>query len=94
MKKLVSLAALTAILAGCTDLSTTGRSTSYGADGFGEEPLTMGAPQQSLGDTYLLAAAPKYYIGTAYKVEDVQYIPVEDMEACTQVLIHLLTHFE
>ena len=23
--------------------------------------------------------APKYYIGTAYKVDDVQYIPVEDM---------------
>ena len=23
-----------------------------------------------------------------------EYIPVEDMEACTQVLIHLLTHFE
>lgn len=82
MKKLVSLAALTAILAGCTDLSTTGRSTSYGADGFGEEPLVATATTQtteSLNDAYLLAAAPKYYVGSAYKVEEVQYIPVEDM---------------
>ena len=26
-----------------------------------------------------MAAAPKYYIGNAYKVEDIQYIPVEDL---------------
>lgn len=78
MKKIVSLAVLTAVLAGCADLSTTGNNTSYG-DGFGEEPLTMDAPVQSLNDSYLLAPAPKYYIGTAYKVDDVQYIPVEDM---------------
>ncbi len=77
MKKIVSLAVLTAVLAGCADLSTTGNNTSYG-DGFGEETL-VGAPAQSLNDAYLLAAAPKYYIGTAYKVDEVQYIPVEDM---------------
>lgn len=77
MKKIVSLAVLTAVLVGCADLSTTGNNTSYG-DGFGEEPL-VAAPVQSLNDSYLLAAAPKYYIGTAYKVDDVQYIPVEDM---------------
>ena len=77
MKKLISLAALTAILAGCADLSGTGNNTNY-ADGFGEEPLA-GAPVQSLNDSYLLAAAPKYYVGTAYKVDDVQYIPVEDL---------------
>ncbi len=78
MKKLVSLAVLTAMLAGCADLSTTGNNTSYG-DGFGEEPLMVEGSTQSLNDSYLLAAAPKYYIGTAYKVDDVQYIPVEDM---------------
>lgn len=78
MKKIVSLAVLTAVLAGCADLSTTGNDTSY-ADGFGEEALVTGAPEQSLNDAYLLAAAPKYYVGTAYKVDDVQYIPVEDM---------------
>ncbi len=78
MKKIVSLAVLTAVLAGCADLSTTGNNTSYG-DGFGEEPLTMDAPATSLNDSYLLAPAPKYYVGTAYKVDDVQYIPVEDM---------------
>ncbi|MBQ2859100.1 MAG: septal ring lytic transglycosylase RlpA family protein [Alphaproteobacteria bacterium] len=78
MKKIVSLAVLTAMLAGCADLSTTGNNTSYG-DGFGEEPLTMDAPAASLNDSYLLAPAPKYYVGTAYKVDDVQYIPVEDM---------------
>ena len=77
MKKIVSFAVLSAMLAGCADLSTTG-STNY-ADGFGEEVLVADAGKQSLNDTYLLAAAPKYYIGTAYKVDEVQYIPVEDM---------------
>ncbi len=79
MKKVISLAVLTAMLAGCMDLNPKGRSASYNADGFGEEVLVTSAPQESLGDTYLLAAAPKYYVGTAYKVDDVQYIPVEDM---------------
>lgn len=79
MKKVISLAVLTAMLTGCMDLNPNGRSTSYNADGFGEETLITSAPQESLGDTYLLAAAPKYYVGTAYKVDDVQYIPVEDM---------------
>jgi rare lipoprotein A len=78
MKKIVSLAVLTAMLAGCADLSTTGNNTCYG-DGFGEEQLMTGAPAQSLNDSYFLAAAPTYYIGMAYKVDDVQYIPVEDM---------------
>lgn len=78
MKKILSLAVLTAMLAGCADLSTTGNNTSYG-DGFGEEPLVATGATQSLNDSYLLAAAPKYYVGTAYKVDDVQYIPMEDM---------------
>lgn len=79
MKKVVSLAVLTAMLAGCMDLNPSGNSTSYNADGFGEETLAMGTGTPALSDAYLLAAAPKYYIGTAYKVDEVQYIPVEDM---------------
>ena len=71
MKKLISLAALTAILSGT--------STNYGADGFGEETLVTSTTGETLNDAYLLAAAPKYYVGSAYKVDDVQYIPVEDM---------------
>lgn len=74
MKKLISLAALTALLAGCADTTTT--SAGYGSDGFGEETLVT--ENQSLNDTYLLAPAPRYYIGSAYKVEDVQYVPTED----------------
>ena len=79
MKKIISLAVLTAVLSGCTDLSTTDTSSmnGYGADGFGEETLVT--TDESLNNTYLLAPAPKYYVGTAYKVEDVQYIPVEDL---------------
>lgn len=68
------------MLSACTDLSRTG-STNYGSDGFGEETL-VGAPadvQPELNDTYLMAAAPKYYVGSAYKVDGVQYIPVEDL---------------
>ena len=81
MKKIVSLAVLTALVSGCADLSTTSKNAGYGADGFGEETLvTSPMTGQSLNtDAYLLAPAPKYYIGTAYKVEDVQYIPVEDL---------------
>ena len=81
MKKIVSLAVLTALVSACADLSTTSQSNGYGADGFGEETLVTapGAEQSLNTDAYLLAPAPKYYIGTAYKVEDVQYIPVEDM---------------
>ena len=79
MKKVISLAVLTAVLVGCTDLNTTDTSSmnSYGADGFGEETLVT--TDESLNNTYLLAPAPKYYVGSAYKVEDVQYIPVEDL---------------
>lgn len=82
MKKVISLAVVAAMMASCADLSTTGSTNGYGADGFGEEALVTtnsAAQQQTLNDTYLLAAAPKYYIGSAYKVEDVQYIPVEDL---------------
>ena len=79
MKKIISFSVLTAVTAGCTDLSTTDTSTvnGYAADGFGEETLIT--TDESLNNTYLLAPAPKYYVGSAYKVEDVQYIPVEDL---------------
>ena len=75
MKKLVSLAALTAILAGCTTAQNT-NNAAYGTDGFGEETLVA---EPALNNTYLMAAGPKYYIGNAYKVDDVQYIPMEDL---------------
>ena len=71
MKKLVSLAALTALLAACAETTKT---SEYGSDVFAEEALVS----ETLNDTYLMAAAPRYYIGNAYKVEDVQYIPTED----------------
>ena len=82
MNKLISLAVLTAVLAGCTDLSTIGTgANNYGTPVMTEEPLaaTPAEQQPALNDTYLLAGAPKYYIGNAYKVDDVQYIPVEDL---------------
>lgn len=80
-KKIVSLAVLSALLTGCMNDGTTGGTAGYGSDGFGEEVLvsTPAGDDMSLNNTYLLAAAPKYYIGSAYKVEDVQYIPVEDL---------------
>lgn len=79
MKKLISLAALTAILAGCTDLSRTSSSATYGPDAFGEEPLMAAPATENLNNAYLLAAGPKYFIGSAYQVDGVQYIPAEDM---------------
>ena len=79
MKKLISLAALTAILAGCTDLSRTSSSATYGPDAFGEEPLMAAPATESVNNAYLLAAGPKYYVGSAYNIDGVQYIPAEDM---------------
>ncbi len=80
-KKVISLAVLTAVLTGCMNNNGTTTGTGgYGSDGFGEEVLvTTPNETQTLNNTYLMAPAPKYYIGNAYKVEDVQYIPVEDL---------------
>lgn len=72
MKKLVSFTVLAALLGGC--IETTPTTSEYGSDGFGEETLAT----ESFNDTYLMMPAPRYYIGNAYKVEDVQYIPTED----------------
>ncbi len=79
MKKIVSLAALTAILAGCAGNNATNAPAGYGSDGFGEETLVTSGGDKSLNAAYLMAPAPKYYVGSAYKVEDVQYIPAEDL---------------
>ncbi len=79
MKKIVSLAVLTALLTGCMNNGATDNKAGYGTDGFGEEVLVSETGTQSLNNAYLLAAAPKYYVGSAYKVENVQYIPVEDL---------------
>jgi rare lipoprotein A len=65
------------MLAACANDSGSGSNVgSYGADGFGEEIL---AADQSLNDAYLLSPAPKYYLGSPYKVEEIQYVPAEDM---------------
>ena len=74
MKKLVSLAALAAVLSGCM---TDQNANVYGSESMAEETLAM--ESVALNDSYLMAAAPKYYIGNAYKVDDVQYIPSEDL---------------
>lgn len=77
MKKLISLAVLSALVAGCMD----GNSdyAGYGYEGMEEEQLTTTGSDLNT-DAYLMAAAPKYYVGNAYKIEDVSYIPVEDLE--------------
>lgn len=78
MKKFISLAVLSALVTGCMETGYENNANSYGYEGFGEEQLqTSGANLND--DAYLMAAAPKYLIGTSYKVEDVQYIPAEDL---------------
>ena len=74
MKKLVSLAALIAMLGGC---ASTQSNSIYGSESMDEESLITDTTD--LNDSYLMAPAPKYYIGNAYKVDDVQYIPSEDL---------------
>ncbi|MBR5904479.1 MAG: septal ring lytic transglycosylase RlpA family protein [Alphaproteobacteria bacterium] len=79
MKRLVSLAVLTALVAGCIDNTGSNNEVAgYGYEGFAEEQLVP-TPTNLNNDAYLMAAAPKYYIGSAYKLEDVQYIPAEDL---------------
>ena len=78
MKKFISLAVLSALVAGCMmDEGTTSDVSAYGYDGFAEEQLAPA--ENTLNDAYLMAAAPKYYVGSSYKIEDVQYIPSEDL---------------
>ncbi|MCR4917442.1 MAG: septal ring lytic transglycosylase RlpA family protein [Alphaproteobacteria bacterium] len=74
MKKIISLAALTALLAACTE--TMAPKGEYGSDGLGEEDLLA---EQSLNDVYLLAPAPYYFVGDPYKIEGVRYVPMEDL---------------
>jgi len=78
MKKIVSLTVLTALVAGCMDLNSSDKNASYGYDGFGEEQLAT-TDNTLNSNAYLMAAAPKYYIGSPYKIEDIQYIPGEDL---------------
>jgi len=78
MKKIISLAVLSALVAGCMETGSENNAASYGYDGFGEEQLVQSEGTLN-NDAYLMAAAPKYYIGTPYKIEDVQYIPAEDL---------------
>ena len=78
MKKIVSLTVLTALVAGCMDLNSQNEAATYGQAGFEEEQLAPAANTLTT-DAYLMAAAPKYYIGSPYKIEDVQYIPGEDL---------------
>lgn len=76
MKRIVSLTVLTALVAGC--INTSNDVADYGYEGFAEEQLVT-TPATLNNDAYVLAAAPKYYIGSAYKIEDIQYIPAEDL---------------
>jgi len=78
MKRFVSLAVLSALVAGCMDTGSGNNVSSYGYDGFAEEQLVSTGSTLNT-DAYLMAGAPKYYIGNAYKIEDVQYIPTEDL---------------
>jgi len=79
MKKIVSLTVLTALVAGCMDMNSTDPASTYGHEGFGEEQLATTPDNTVNTNAYLMAAAPKYYIGSPYKIEDVQYIPGEDL---------------
>ena len=77
MKKLLSLAVLSALVAGC--MGNNSDYAGYRYDGMDEEQLATGDANLN-SDAYLMAAAPKYYVGNAYKIEDVSYIPAEDLE--------------
>ena len=83
MKKAISLVAMLSALAACTNKGTNGSGfDGYGSNTLEEESLSMNNSQTNIvenEDANLLNPAPKYYIGSPYKVEDVQYNPVEDL---------------
>ena len=56
-----------------------GSSDRDGFGGYGEmtEESLSGAGYEDT--SYLMSAAPKYHVGSAYKIEDVQYFPMEDL---------------
>lgn len=78
MKRLISLAVLSALVAGCMETGNQDGNV-YGYDGFAEEQLVGSEASTLNSNAYLMAAAPKYYIGNPYKIEDIQYIPSEDL---------------
>lgn len=75
IKKLIGLLALTAFVAGCADNGSQVGGYGY-SDGMGDESLS--APTGFV-DPSLLAPAPKFYVGSPYKIESTQYAPAEDM---------------
>lgn len=67
MKKLFAIALIPLALAACTDGNDAAQ---YG---------TYNTPASLSEDSYLMAAAPKYYIGTPYQIGNTTYTPAEDM---------------
>ncbi|MCL1892114.1 MAG: septal ring lytic transglycosylase RlpA family protein [Alphaproteobacteria bacterium] len=61
-------------LAACSDTTNKDK---YGGYGEMTEESLSGASYDN--NSYLLAPAPKYHVGSAYKVDDIQYTPMEDM---------------
>ena len=75
MKKLIALSVLPFLLAACGSSSTDG--TQYGTYNSNADTEESTG---SLNDTsYLLAPAPKFYIGNPYTVDGTTYTPAEDM---------------
>ncbi len=50
-----------------------------GSGGYGEMTEESLAGASYADDSYLMAAAPEYHVGTPFKVGDVQYTPMEDL---------------
>lgn len=92
MKKLLFLLALPFVLTSCADFSKLTKDSGNDempkeeelaeeslnknvADEYSEPVPTAGVPAAAQN---LIYGGPKYHIGTSYKIEDVQYNPVED----------------
>jgi rare lipoprotein A len=75
MKKLLLLAIVPFVLAAC-EPSNEGGYGSYNTDDAMSSEESLGA---GFSDASLLAAAPKYYIGNPFRIENVQHVPAEDL---------------
>lgn len=81
MKKFISMMILPLFLAACpgsNGLQEEQLTTEYKAPAPAAAPVATATPADLTPD-YMMAAAPKYFVGTEYKIDGVSYLPAEDM---------------
>ncbi len=80
MNKILSLLAITAVLGACQNTGYQATSDSTISEMPRSCSLEMPQSAESLNIEYLLNGAPKYYVGSTYNIDGVQYTPTENYD--------------